>query len=134
MVRMAILLLSVMGTQGQEELKYEAAFEKADRENKPLMIVVGASWCPACQILKRETIATMHRRGELEDVVITMVDRDQRPELAEKLMRGQTLPQVIVYKKSDGQWKRFSVVGMQSVERMRELLGRAGRLSNAVLR
>ncbi|RMF39429.1 MAG: thioredoxin [Planctomycetota bacterium] len=125
MFRVALLVMSVVGQgSGDAELSYEAAFQKADRENKPLLIMVGAPWCASCQIMKRETLETMHRDGELKDVVFTFVNRDERPELAEKLLRGQTLPQIIVYKKSSGAWKRFSVVGMQSVGRMRELLAR----------
>ncbi len=132
MIRVAFLLMSVVGQgAGDAELSYEAAFQQADRENKPLLVMVGAPWCAACQVMKRETLATMKRDGELKDVVCTFVNRDERPELAEKLLRGQTLPQIIVYKKSAGQWKRFSVVGMQSVSRMRELLARVRGISTS---
>ena len=67
----------------------------------------------------------MKDSGALDKVVVTYVDKDERPELAQKLMRGSTLPQVVVYSKRTGSWKRYSVTGMQSKKRVAELLGRA---------
>lgn len=127
MVELAMsILLAVVGTNDGKPLKYEAAFKKADKEKKPLVILVGADWCASCQIMKRETMQPMQKDGQLDKVVVTYVDKDRNPELAEKLMKGPTLPQVIVYNKKDGKWKRFSLTGMQSKKRMKELLARAG--------
>lgn len=106
-------------------LKYEDALKKSQKEEKPLLILVGAPWCSSCQIMKRDTIVPMQKSGDLDNVVVTHVDKDKRPELAEQLMKGQTLPQVVLFSKRSGKWKRFSLTGMQSKPRMAELLGRA---------
>ena len=137
MVELAMsILFAIAGTTDEKPLKYEAAFKKADKEKKPLVIVVGAEWCVSCLIMKRETMQPMQKDGQLDKVVVTYVDKDQNPELAEKLMKGPTLPQVIVFNKKDGKWKRVSLTGMQSKKRMKELLARAGGkdMSEQVLR
>ena len=40
---------------GPEVLPYEVAYRKARDERKPLLILVGADWCPACKTLKADT-------------------------------------------------------------------------------
>lgn len=128
-------LFAVIGGSGTQELKYEEAFAKAQKEKKPLLILVGARWCASCQIMKRDTIEPMKKSGELEDVVVTVVDKDERPELAQQLMKGETLPQVVLFTKSEaGAWKRLSLTGMQSKNRMAELLGRVKTVPQKLLR
>ncbi|MEM9364990.1 MAG: hypothetical protein AAGD07_03265, partial [Planctomycetota bacterium] len=34
---------------------YTLAYKKSVEEDKPLMVVVGAEWCPACEVLKKTT-------------------------------------------------------------------------------
>ena len=135
MVQVALaFLLTVVGAENRP-LEYEAAFAKAQQEQKPLLILVGARWCASCQIMKKETIEPMKQSGALDDVVVTFVDKDDQPELAEQLMKGQTLPQIVVFTKNSGNWKRFSLTGMQSKSRMAELLSRAaGNPSSEILR
>ena len=75
--------------------------------------------------MKRDTIEPMKESGDLKEVVVVLIDKDERPELAEQLMRGETLPQVVVFSQESGNWKRFSLTGMQSKSRIGELLQRA---------
>ncbi|MCA9160516.1 MAG: thioredoxin family protein, partial [Planctomycetales bacterium] len=82
-------------------------------------------WCASCQVMKRETIEPMMESGKLANVVVTFVNKDERPELAQQLMKGETLPQIVVFAKQTGGWKRFSLTGMQSQSRMAQLLDRA---------
>lgn len=126
MVHVALaFILAVVGTGKESSLNYEEAFAKAEKEKKPLLILVGARWCASCQVMKRDTIEPMKESGDLKDVVVVLLDKDERPELAEQLMRGETLPQVVVFSQQTGNWKRFSLTGMQSKSRIGELLQRA---------
>jgi len=134
MVPVALALLMAVNGIGDKPLDYEAAFAKAQKENKPLLILVGARWCASCQIMKRETIAPMKNSGALKKVVVTFVDKDDRPELAGQLMKGETLPQIVVYTKHSGSWKRYSLTGMQSKRRMTELLGKANAIPTQTFR
>lgn len=126
MVHVALaLLMAVTGANNDASQDYDIACAKAEKEKKPLLILVGADWCPSCQVMKKETIEPMKGAGELNDVIVTVVDKDARPELAEQLMRGTTLPQVVVFAQDGQGWKRFSLTGMQTPSRIRELLKRA---------
>jgi thiol:disulfide interchange protein len=117
------LVMAVTGT-GKQPLSYEEALQRAQEENKPMLILIGAKWCAACEVMKRETIEPMKNSGELNEVIVTYLDKDQRPELAQQLMKGETLPQVVMFCREQNQWRRLSLTGMQSKSRMIELLGR----------
>jgi thiol:disulfide interchange protein len=125
MLHVALAFLLAVTGDSAKPLDYEAAFAKAEKEKKPLLILVGAPWCASCQVMKRDTIEPMKEAGELQDVVVTYIDKDARPELAAQLMKGETLPQIVIFSKEDGKWKRFSLTGMQSRKRMVELVGKA---------
>lgn len=126
MVRVVLaLLLSVTGTAVNKPLTYEEAIQQSQKENKPILILIGAKWCASCELMKRDTIEPMKSAGELKDVIVTYVDKDERPELAQQLMKGETLPQVVVFCKDSDQWRRLSLTGMQNKNRMQELLARA---------
>ncbi|MBB3208206.1 thioredoxin-like negative regulator of GroEL [Rhodopirellula rubra] len=103
---------------------YTLAYKKSVEQDKPLMVVIGAPYCPACQVLKQTTIANMSRSGELDNVSLAVVDRDAEPELAKQLMADEKMiPQIIVYSKSsDGHWKRRRLMGYQPVQPVRTLL------------
>jgi thiol:disulfide interchange protein len=132
MVQVLLTLMLAVTGPSKEAPSYEEALQRAQEENKPLLILVGAKWCAACEVMKRETIEPMKQSGELKEVIVTYLDKDQRPELAQQLMKGETLPQVIMFCKEQDQWKRLSLTGMQSKPRMLELLGRVASNPNLV--
>lgn len=108
-----------------EILPYEVAYRKARDERKPLLILVGADWCPACKTLKSDTIVPMKESGALKEVIYTQLDKDANPELASEVMQGKLLPQLVVFCQSDTGWKRFSLTGMQTETRVKELIRKA---------
>jgi thiol:disulfide interchange protein len=118
------MLLAVTNTSIDKPLTYEEAMQKAQKENKPLLILVGAKWCASCEVMKRDTIEPMKAAGELKEVVVTYIDKDERPELAQQLMKGETLPQTVMFCKDATQWRKLSLTGMQTKSRMQELLAR----------
>lgn len=124
-----LALVAVLAGQGSDEgdepLGYEAAYRKAQEEKKPLVVLVGADWCPACKTMKADTIESMKRSGELKEVVYTQLDKDANPELADQVMQGKMLPQIVVFSESENGWKRFSLTGMQSPRRVKELIRKA---------
>jgi thioredoxin-like negative regulator of GroEL len=125
MVHVALAFLMAVTAGENKSLDYEAALAVSQKESKPLVVLIGAPWCASCQVMKRDTIEPMMKSGKLENVVVTFVDKDVQPELAQQLMKGETLPQIVVFAKQPGGWKRFSLTGMQSQNRMAELLGKA---------
>ena len=123
----ALTLLAVLNapTHSDEQIPYDAAYRKAQEEKKPWVVLVGADWCAACKSMKAETIHTMKGAGDFKEVVFTHVDKDSQPEIAQQVMQGNTLPQIVVFCESDQGWKRFSLTGMQSERRIKELIRKA---------
>jgi thiol:disulfide interchange protein len=121
-----IFVLAVAANANDQESSYAQAYHRAQQENKPLVVLVGADWCPACRVMKSDTIDPMKKDGQLKDVVIAQVDNDADPELAQKLMgTATTLPQLVVYTKDETGWKRTAVSGLQSRGRVRDVIRKA---------
>jgi uncharacterized protein YyaL (SSP411 family) len=58
------------------------AFDKARRENKPVLLDVGAVWCHWCHVMDRESYENSEvARIINENFVAVKVDRDERPDV-----------------------------------------------------
>lgn len=101
---------------------YERGLAKAESTNSPLVIVVTTQWCGPCKALKAE-IETM-RKAELRNAVVVYIDAEADPDLAKQLMDGTTVPQVIMYRRTNGIWRRVRAVGLQTRDRIAEMLRR----------
>ena len=124
---LSLLLTAVLTVNsGQMEPRnYDEAYQLARTNGRPLMVVVSSDACPACQVLKTNTIDAMKRDGELEEVNIVVVNKDHDPELAGRLMRGRMIPQIIVYSQTGAEWKRLQLTGYQTRVGVRSLIQRA---------
>ena len=59
-----------------------AAFERAEREDKPILLDIGAVWCHWCHVLDRESYENAAiARAINEHYVAVKVDRDERPDI-----------------------------------------------------
>lgn len=122
------VVLSSLTSEAKLQQNYADAYKQSVLEDKPLMVVVGAPWCPACNVLKNSTLGPMVESGELDGVSLAMINRDDDPELAKQLTNGvNTLPQIIVYSKEEGtgQWQRRRLMGFQKRQPIRTLIRRA---------
>ncbi len=107
---------------------YEQAYNLAVKNNKPLVVYIGAPWCSSCKLMKKDSLEPMKSEngGRLEDTYFVELDFDADKEKVEQMLSGTTIPQTIVYAKDTaGAFKRFSLTGMQSIPRVRELIGKA---------
>jgi len=122
----SLLLAVVLGSVTSASLKtdYAEAYRESMAQDKPLMVVVGAPWCPACNVLKQSTLEPMARTGELDQVSVAVLDRDANPELVRQLTKGERmLPQIIMFTRTDGgQWKRRQLKGYQPPQPVRNLI------------
>src|SRR5258708_31399592 len=60
----------------------EEAFELAKRENKPILLDIGAVWCHWCHVMDRESYEDPETAQILnERFVAIKVDRDARPDI-----------------------------------------------------
>jgi len=55
------------------ERDYKTALLKAKGQNKPLMMVLGADYCPWCRKFERKTLSSKLIKPELEKSVITLI-------------------------------------------------------------
>jgi uncharacterized protein YyaL (SSP411 family) len=60
----------------------EEAFAEAHRENKPILLDIGAVWCHWCHVMDRES----YESGEIAEIInrefiAVKVDRDERPDV-----------------------------------------------------
>ncbi len=123
----SLVQLSVMATTTD----YATAREQMLETGRPMVILVGADWCPACQQMKSSVMPEVARRGRLRRVSFSIVNTDRRRSLAQKLMRGSSIPQLIMYRRTASGWRRSQLTGAQSVERVEQFI-EAG-LSDALI-
>ncbi|MEM7751578.1 MAG: thioredoxin domain-containing protein, partial [Pseudomonadota bacterium] len=65
----------------------KAAFEKARKENKPILLSVGYSTCHWCHVMERESFSNKEIADVLnKNFVSIKVDRERRPEIDETYM------------------------------------------------
>jgi uncharacterized protein YyaL (SSP411 family) len=66
-----------------------AAFERAARERKPVLLSITAAWSGACHEMDRTTYADARVAGAIRDrVVAVRVDADQRPDINDRYNLG----------------------------------------------
>ena len=95
---------------------YDDAYRLATAdEGRPLVVLVAADWCPACQHMKQAIMPELQQRGSLAKVAFAVVNSDREGQLASQLMAGNTIPQLVMFVKTDKGWSRRQLTGSQSV-------------------
>lgn len=123
-VTLAILLQAAV-TGDNNTTDYTTAFKAADETGKPMLVLVGTDWCPACVTMKQSVMPRLLRAGRLSGVVYTEVNADAQPTIARKIMSGGGYPQLALYRKSKEGWKRQILIGVQSESTIKSLVERA---------
>src|SRR3990170_359540 len=67
----------------------EAAFERAQREDRPLLLDIGAVWCHWCHVMDRESYQDVATAALINEHFIPVkVDRDERPDVDARYQRA----------------------------------------------
>jgi len=98
------------------EKTYSEAYQKSLDTGRPLVVLLGAEWCPACLVMKHTTIPQISKDGALNSVEFVYIDVDRQPDLANRLALARSLPQLIRFEKKSDTWARTSLIGAQTVE------------------
>src|SRR5207248_10482135 len=102
---------------------YHAALRDAQIQQRPLLVLVGADWCPGCRTMKQRILPALTRRGALRPVTLVHVDADSDADTARQLMRGNSIPQLIVFSRtSAGRWHREQITGTASEAEVESLI------------
>jgi uncharacterized protein YyaL (SSP411 family) len=68
------------------------AFQKAQQLQRPILLDVGAVWCPWCALMDRETYTNITTADYInEHFVAVKIDFDSAPELVAQLQRAQAV-------------------------------------------
>lgn len=118
----ALLQVSLLATGADS---YDQAYQVTQETGKPLVILVGADWCPGCQTMRNTVMPQVASRGDLKNVSFAHVNTDRDGTLARQLMSGNLIPQLVMYTKTESGWKIDRLVGAQSPEAVEAFLGRA---------
>jgi thioredoxin-like negative regulator of GroEL len=104
---------------------YATAFRQTEESGRPLVVLIGADWCPGCRQMKYTTIPELEKKGELRNVALAYVNTDRQGELAGKLMRGSSIPQLVMYRKTEAGWMRKQLTGAQSTSSIESFIAAA---------
>jgi thioredoxin-like negative regulator of GroEL len=104
---------------------YDEAYKQAETNGQPILVLVGADWCPGCRTMKGAVMPQLHKGGKLKTVNYAQVDTDANSTLASHLMRGNSIPQLIVYAKTEKGWHREQITGATSEDAVEQLIKRA---------
>ena len=75
----AVLQLSLLSAGAHT---YADAHKDHSETGRPMVILVGAEWCPACVQMKNSVIPQVARRGVLQKVAYATVNADHQRSLA----------------------------------------------------
>jgi len=109
----AVLHVSLLATGADT---YADAHRVNAETGRPMLILVGADWCPACQQMSRSVVPQLERQGLLSKVAFAKVNTDRERTLAGKLMSGGSIPQLILYQRTGDGWRRRLLTGAQSAD------------------
>lgn len=119
----SFVLQTLIMTTGAQP--YSEAYKQLNDEGRPLLVLVAADWCPACKVMKSTTMAGLERRGKLRDIAFTIVNTERQSALARKIMRGGTIPQLVLYQKNENGYTRKQLTGGQSEGRVESFISAA---------
>lgn len=124
----AIMQVSLLSTGANE---YAEAHKVHAETGQPMVLLVGAEWCPGCVQMKNSVMPRVARRGLLRKVAFAHVNTDRDSRVAKSLMQGGSIPQLIMYRKTSTGWKRHMLVGAQSPENVEAFINRGLELDSA---
>lgn len=115
-----VVLQAVLLTVGGDS--YAEAHKVTTEKGCPLVVVVGATWCPACQQLKKDVLPEVKRHGILRNVAFAEVDLDEERELGSELTEGGPIPQIVVYRQTPLGWRLRRLIGGQDVRTVEQFI------------
>ncbi|MBN1912242.1 MAG: thioredoxin family protein [Pirellulales bacterium] len=114
MTNIVFLTLIQISALGGKQGTFEQAYQQSVTSGRPLVVLIGAGWCPGCQTMKNSILPQVKEAGGLDRVVFFYVDFDRQRQLAVRLRRATSIPQLIRFDRTTGGWKTKCMVGAKS--------------------
>lgn len=129
----SFIVLTANTAFGQTPVDYTTAFEKAQVGDKPLLVLVTATWCPPCQAMKNTTIPQLMQKDAFKNCHFAAVDFDAEHDIAMQLTEGKGVPQLIMFEKRDGKWIRRRIAGYKNAPTVEAFMAQSPLLRAAQL-
>lgn len=97
---------------------YTEAHKVTTETGRPMVVMIGAEWCPACVQLKDEVLPKVRQHGLLRKVAFAVVDLDREKELGAELTKGGPIPQLLMFRRTKEGWRVRRMIGSQSVDKV----------------
>jgi thioredoxin-like negative regulator of GroEL len=101
---------------------YVDAHRETIQTGKPIVVMVGASWCGPCQTMKKEVLPQVRKKGTLKKVSFAVVDSDREARLARKLIGSGSVPQLLMFRRTRGGWRRRKLLGCQDAKSVEKFI------------
>jgi len=119
------LALCTTALGATETDSYATAHQTTMETGKPMVVMVSTEWCAPCQVMKKTVIPQVRKRGLLRKVAFAIVNPDRDRDLAEQLIGGGPVPELVMYRKTPDGWTREVLVGGQTVEAVEQFINEA---------
>ena len=132
-VALALTVVTTVSSSAlaQSPTDYRTAYQQAQEGDKPLLVLVTATWCPPCQVMKKTTIPELMQKEAFKGFHYSTVDLDEEETLARQLIGDRGVPQLIMYEKQGDQWVRRYLRGMQTASNVEAFVAQSGSLRTA---
>ena len=120
----SILLVALMQVSalGADPGDFDRAYHESLTSGRPLVVLVGAGWCSACQKMSNSILPQVAESGGLNKVVFTYVDFDRQRQLASRLSRGGSIPQLIRFDRTPAGWSNKRLIGARSPREVHDFI------------
>ncbi len=119
----ALMQMTLLANGGS--VSYADAYAASAETGKPMLVLIGADWCPHCVVMKNRVMPQLQRQGALGEINYVTINSDQQPALARQMMQGSSIPQVVLYYRTADGWKRHRNVGAMSAGNVTQLIQQA---------
>ena len=125
----ALIQVSVVPSQ---PMAFQQAYRQSVSTGRPLVVLLGADWCPGCRVMKTNILPTIAKAGGLANVEFVYINIDHQRRLVEKLTRSKAIPQLICFRKTPAGWERRCLTGAHSVKEVNRFINN-GPIRNPVV-
>jgi len=122
MIHLTLVTLAQFCLAGAGEQDYGQAYRQSQTTGRPMVVLIGATWCPACQRMRNSILPEVAETGGLEKVVFVYVDFDRQRQLASRLTRGGAIPQLFRFDPTPAGWKGKRLTGAKSPREVHEFI------------
>lgn len=105
-----------------ESHEFDQAYQQSLGKGQPLVVLVGADWCPGCRVMSQRVLPQVARDGGFDDVAFAYVNFDRQRQLASTLVRGRAIPQMIRLQKTSKGWEKQYLTGVHPPEKVAEFI------------